>query len=169
MFEPLEKLLRPHAQKLNDTLERLRSAVISNTEAQLERTQSARKSIPLSKKQHGEIRNDSGYGWRVKWVSATVATEFFIGVNSDEAFLLALKAREGKEVEWYIPAGGILFTNNTGEEEGFANIEVDVLVTTPQQGFTGPSGEATDTTRVEPIPSATPLDEPVAPPDGVRT
>lgn len=163
MFEPLKDMFGHHAEKLNDTLQQLRAAVISNTEAQLERTQSARKSVPLAKKQHAEIRNDSGYGWRVKWVSATVATEFFIGVNSDEAFLLSLKAREGKDVEWYIPAGGILFANNTGEEEGFANVEVDVLITTPGEGFTGASGEQTDTTRVEPISSGSPLDEPVAP------
>lgn len=159
MFEPLKELFGHHAEKLNDTLQQLRAAVISNTEAQLERTQSARKSIPLGKKEVGEIRNDSGYGWRVKWVSATTAAEFFLGVNNDESFMLGLKAREGKEVEWYIPAGGILFAVNTSEAEGFANIEVDVLVTTPVEGFTGPSGESTDTTRVEPVPSGTPLDD----------
>lgn len=159
MFEPLKELFGHHAEKLNDTLQQLRAAVISNTEAQLEETQSARKSVPLGKKAQGEIRNDTGYGWRVKWVAATVATEFFVGVNSDEAFMLGLKAREGKEVSWYVPAGGILFCNNTGEETGFAHIEVDVLVTTPREGFTGPSGEGTDTTRVESVPSGTPLDD----------
>lgn len=163
MFEPLKDLLGHHSEKLNHTLQELRSAVISNTEAQLERTQSSRKSVPLSKKGTGEIRNDSGYGWRVKWVSATVASEFFLGVHNDESFMLGLKAREGKEVEWYIPAGGILFVVGTGEEEGFGNIEVDVLVTTPVEGFTGASGEGTDTTRVESVPSGTPLDDPHTP------
>lgn len=170
MFEPLERLLRPHAEKLNNTLQQLRSAVISNTEAQLERTQSARKSIALGKKQQGEIRNDSAYGWRVKWVSVTVPTEFFISVNTDENFLLSLKSREGKDVEWYIPPGGILFTNNTTEEEGYANIEIDMLVTTAVGiGHTGASGEGTDTTRVASIPSGTPLDDQAAPPQGVRS
>jgi putative component of toxin-antitoxin plasmid stabilization module len=164
MFEPLKALLEKHGDKLNHTLTELRDAVIGNTEAQLERTQSARKSAPVKKEGVAEIRNDSGYGWRVKWVAATQKTEFFIGTNSDDSFMLTLAKREGKEVGWYIPAGGIIFAVNVGGEgDGYANLEIDVLMTTPVRGFTGSSDEHIEVQRPEPVPSGSPLDTPVAP------
>jgi hypothetical protein len=168
MFEPLKHLLGEHSDRLASELGRLRDTVRQNTEAQIERTQSARKSVPVGKETTAELRNDSGYGWRLKWIAATAETDLFIGVNSDEAFMLRLKAREGKEMDWYLPPGGIVFVKNLSGEAGFANFEIDVLETTPVEGFTGTSEEHIDVPRHEPVPSGSPLDEPVAPPH-VRT
>lgn len=163
MFEPLKHLLGEHSDRLSSELGQLRDTVRENTEAQRERNQSARKSISVEKKGVGEIRNDSGFGWRVKWLASTVEVDIMVGVNADEAFQLRLKARDSKEVDWYLPPGGILFVNGLSEENGFTNIEIDVLEISAMEGFTGNSAEHVDMLRREPVPSGTPLDDPVAP------
>ena len=170
MFEGLLQNLNIWGDKLETRMcgieDRL-IAIAGNTEAQLAREQWVHKSIEVAAGKSAELRNDSAYGWLIRGVSATAASEVFIGTNNDENFMAALTARSREEVMLYVPPGSIIHVTNTEEGgeavDGFVNFQMEVLETVTVDSYTGTSQERSDRTRTEPVPSGTPLDTPVAP------
>lgn len=167
-LEPLKTLLSHHGDQLQDKLSGMRyslAAIASNTEAQLARNQYARKSQPVAQGKTQELRNDSAYGWLIKWVSATAKLRIFIGTSTDESFVIELAVHDSERVDWYVPVGGVVYVTNIEAAEGlngFANFEVEVLMSHAAEGHTGDSGESIEVERREPVPSGTPLDTPTA-------
>lgn len=147
-------------------IEQSLARVAGNTEAQLARNQWVSKSIEVPAGKRAELRNDSAYGWLIRGVAATAGSEIFIGTNNDENFVGALTARSREEVLWYVPVGSIVHVTNTeeGEEakDGFVNLQIEVLETEAMKAYTGRNSEHIDVPRIEPVPSGTPLDTPVA-------
>lgn len=168
-LEPLRELLGHHGERLQDHLSGIRSsmaAVASNTEAQLVRNQFARKSVATAATKTEQLRNDSAYGWLIKWAASTAKVQVFIGTDTDESFMLELLGHGAEKVDWYVPVGGVVFVKNTEAAEGKAgntNFEVEVLVSDAAEGYTGPTDERIEVERREPVPSGTPLDTPEAP------
>lgn len=170
MFGPLAEKLGKHGDKLNDRMMEIRDRlgeIAGNTEAQLKRSQWTRRSVPVTVGKQGELRNTSACGWVIKRVAATAGVEIFLGTATDESFVCALTARTSEEVNWYIPEGGIIFVKNTeeGEEglDGFANFEIELLISGARKGSTGKSEEHIDVPRRPgQVPSGDPLDDPVA-------
>lgn len=165
-LEPLRQLLSHHGDQLQDKLSGMRTslaAISSNTEAQLIRNQFARKSIPVGKKSTQPLRNDSAYGWLIKWVATSTSTiRIYVGTERDESFLCELvPATPGaghERVEWYLPVGGVVYVKNASEADTYANFEIEVLESEAAEGYTGDSGERIEVQRREPVPSGTPLD-----------
>lgn len=165
-LEPLKTLLSHHGDRLQDKLSGMGTslaAIRSNTEAQLVRNQFARKSLPVAKKTTGQLRNDSAYGWVVKWVaSSAVTVRIYVGTDREESFLCELvPATPGcghERVEWYVPVGGVVFIKNETETDTYVNFETEVMVSEAAEGYTGDSGEMIEVERREPVPSGTPLD-----------
>jgi hypothetical protein len=175
MFEPLQGILNKHGDSftrhLADISTRL-GAVVANTRAQLEINQRQRKSVFLpgatgeeesEKVGKATLRNDSAYGWLVKWVAnydgrATI----YIGSESGDGFMLDLDGRLSEEVNWYVPVNGVIFLENPSDVESYVNFEIEVLETEPVEAHTGPSNEHIERARREPTPSGTPLDTHVA-------
>lgn len=166
-LEPLKHILEKHGDTLAGHLAGIRSsvaAVASNTQAQLVRNQFARKSIPIKAAKTETLRNDSAYGWIIKWVASSVKVRVFIGTETDDSFFLELPTHGAERVDWYVPVGGVVFVKNIEEAtDGFTNFEVEVLVSEAAEGHTGPNDEAIEVERREPVPSGSPLDTPVAP------
>lgn len=167
MFEPLKDILNLHGENLRELLSHIRghlAAIVSNTEAQLTRNQFARKSVETLKKASGvasgQLRNDSAYGWIIKWVASTTKVRVYIGNQTGESFLLELVAHGGEAVEWYVPVGGVIFVENLDEEIGYTNFQCEVMVSESAEGYTGTSEERIEQERREPVPSGTPLDTP---------
>lgn len=170
MFDGLLQSLHVWGDKLETRMcavEDKLIAIVGNTEAQLAREQWVHKSVEVAAGKSAELRNDSAYGWLIRGVSATAASEVFIGTSNDENFMVALAARTREEVMLYVPPGSILHVTNTeeGEEaaDGFVNFQMEVMETVTADSYTGTSQERSERTRVEPVPSGTPLDTPVAP------
>ena len=166
MFEPLKELLNKHGENLGEMLASIRMGIVaiaSNTEAQLARNQFARKSVELAKKGTGQLRNDTAYGWILKWAASTTKVRIFIGNQAGESFLLELVAHGSERVEWYVPVGGVVFVENQDEEIGYTNFECEIMVSEAAEGFTGDSEERIEMERREPVPSGTPLDTPTVP------
>jgi hypothetical protein len=160
-------LLNKHGEAFTGHLASIRSsvgAVADNTAAALARNQFARKSVEVAPEEVGQLRNDSAYGWQLKWV-ATSATgvRIYVGTENEESFMAALDPTTGptdghERIEWYLPTGGVVFIKNEDNEDvTYVNFEVVVLVTDAIEGHTGHSGEAIETRRREPIPSGSPL------------
>lgn len=177
MFEPLKEILNRHGDTFSNHLASIRAGIVAiagNTEAALTRNQFARKSVQLPKESTGQLRNDTAYGWLIKWVAtSTSKVNIYIGTEGDESFFATLDpATPGaghERVEWYVPVGGVIFVKTEGEET-YVNFEVEVLVSEAAKGHTGPSDEHISVMRREPVPSGTPLDTPVAddPPPSTR-
>lgn len=162
-FEPLRDLLHHHGENLQDKLNRMLAhlATISqNTEAQLARNQWASRSIEAAKETTGELRNDSAYGWLVRSAFVSQAGNVYLASVSADSQLAAFEANNRDDVRWYIPPGGILFYENTSENTGHLNLQIEVLVTSSKDATTGRSLEHVDMPqRIESAPSGTPLDE----------
>lgn len=170
MFEGLLQNLHIWGDKLETrmcAIEDKLVSIVGNTEAQLAREQWVHKSISVAAGKDAELRNESAYGWLIRGVSATAASEVFIGTSNDENFMAALAARTREEVMLYVPPGSIIHVTNTEEGEapkdGFVNFQMEVLERKAADSYTGTSNERMDRPRLEPIPSSTPLDTPVAP------
>jgi hypothetical protein len=161
VFEPLQALLNKHGDTFASHLSGIREsaiAIASNTEAQLTRNQSTRKSVPVAKGEAAQLRNDGAYGWKIKWVASTVKVRVFIGTETDDSFMLALEADGSERVDWYLPLNGIIFITTESEEGGFVNCEVEVLMTEAAEAHTGPSDERIEVERRVSEPDPQPLD-----------
>lgn len=167
MFEPFKDILDRHGHNFAQHLAAIKAGIgviASNTQAQLVRNQFSRKSTPVAAKETAQLRNDSAYGWLIKWAASTVNVQIFIGNSQDESFLLELEENDSERVEWYVPVGGVVFITNLAEAtDGFTNFEVEVLVAEAAQGHTGGNDEHVEIERREPVPSGTPLDTPTVP------
>lgn len=170
IFEGLMQNLHIWGDKLETrmcAIEDKLTSIVGNTEAQLAREQWVHKSIGVTAGKDAELRNESAYGWLVRGVSATVASEVFIGTSNDENFMAALAARTREEVMLYVPPGSIIHVTNTeegeGAKDGFVNFQMEVLERKTADAYTGTSQERMDRSRVEPVPSGSPLDTAVTP------
>lgn len=161
MFEPLKDILNHHGENFGNLLASIRAGIVSiasNTEAQLVRNQFARKSVELAKKGTGQIRNDSAYGWLIKWAASTTKVRIFIGNEAGESFLLELPAHGAEPTHWYVPVGGVIFVQNQDEEIGYTNLQCEVMVSDAVEGHSGDSEERIEVERREPVPSGSPQD-----------
>lgn len=166
-LEPLRTLLSHHGDQLQDKMGVMRdtlAGIRANTEAQLAVNQRQRKSVRVpakagGKNGEGTLRNDSAYGWMVKWVAVSGEGEaqLFIGTNTADGFMLKLAAQGAERVDWYVPVNGVIFIVNGTEKDCSTNLEVEVLETTAAQGFTGDSGEAIEVKRREQQPPTMPF------------
>lgn len=164
-LEPMKQLLGHHGERLQEHLSGIRTsmaAIASNTEAQLTRNQYARKSLPVGEESTQQLRNDSAYGWVIKWVASSDAdVSIYIGTETDESFVCGLEPpgpNASERVDWYVPVGGVVFVKNATEADTYVNFEVEVMVSEAAEGYTGPSDERIEVARREPVPSGTPLD-----------
>jgi hypothetical protein len=165
LLEPMVEIFKSKAEQLNDRLCEIRdnlTSVVSNTEAQLARNTWVFKPIEFAEKAEAQLRNNEAYGWLIRDIAVTVECEVFLNAPNGAGFLAKLKA--GENVHWYVPVGSILIVKGVGAAAGFANVNIESLVTSASQGRTGRSEEHISIPRLEPTPSGNPLDEAVAPP-----
>ena len=163
MFEGLVPALHVHGDRLHDAFERTidyLSRIAENTSAEYNRNTWIRLSVPIKKEEVSEVRNTSGYGWNVKYISAKASkTLWYADGTVDSGFLEELGKGEGEKVDWYVPPGSVLLIESP-EAASTANLQVEQFATEPKRvAHTGKSDEAVDMpNRVIPIPSGHPLD-----------
>lgn len=159
-LEPLRQLLSHHGDMLQDkmgNMDRSLAAVRANTEAQMLRKARVRKTVRTAKEKTEQLRNDSAYGWLVEWVASTDKVSIFVGVESEDGFMLHLEKLGAEKVSWYLPLNGVIFVKNEGAGAASTNFEVEVQETFASEGFTGPSGEAIEVERREQQPPTAPF------------
>lgn len=200
LLEPLTEIFKSKADQLNDRLCEIRdnlTLVVGNTEAQLAQTQRNNKKIfadpttwetpelfnPKIPVALGTLRNETGYGWIVKFVANPynwASVRLFYSEYSFTGYIGIFPAQPTR-LDFYVPPGGILiaeflqwgkFTEEE-EDEGkepnrrsaVVNLHIEELIKQPAQGRTGRSEEHVTLPQREPvIPSPHPLDEATAPP-----
>lgn len=168
LLEPLTEIFKAKADQLNTRLCEIRdnlTSVVSNTEAQLARNTWVFKSVGTEKEGEKQLRNNEAYAWLIRDISTTTGCEVFLNEPNGAGFLGKFAAGERDNVHWYVPVGSILIVKNLAKESGFANLNIESLVTSASQGRTGRSEEHVSLPTREPtIPSGHPLDEATAPP-----
>ena len=159
--EPILELLRIHGDRFHDRLCEIRDSltgIAQNTEAQIARNQWVNKSVEAAEKSTEQLRNNEAYGWLVRDIAATVECEVFLNTETGDGFVCKLKAGERENVHWYVPPGSVIFVKNLAAATGFANMQVEALVTNTRSAHTGKSEEHVDTPQREPtMPSGHPV------------
>src|SRR6478752_397301 len=154
--EPFLDMLRIHGDKFHDRLCEIRDSlgsIAQNTEAQVARNQWVRKSVEVAKESTEQLRNNEAYGWLIRDVAVTSECEIFVNSPMGQGFACKLKAGERDNVRWYVPPGSIVFVKNLAAAVGFANLNIESLVTGTRDAATGKSEEHIDLPRLEPVPS----------------
>lgn len=173
-LEPALQQLDSHVTTLDSRFERMENLLtrmVENQTAEVERDQWKYKSVYLTQKitlageekSQGELRNDTGSGWFVEWVSSfTVPVTFYRDALGVSGFLYEITAGSapGTRVKWYVPPGGIIYTIAAKEmSQECVNFYYREFAQTPARASTGNSGERIESPdRLIPIPSGHPLD-----------
>lgn len=159
-LEPLADKLLPHILRLDKRMchmEEMLANIADNTRAGQYLNDWQLRYISAD----GELalRNDTGFGWLVHWVSngSKDTVSVFIGQSHGSRKVATLGEEQSGETRWYVPPLSEIIVE--GLTSDFVTFQIETLNVTALKAKTGRSGERIEVSRTQPQPDASVLND----------